>query len=253
MIALLLTLLVGIFIVVGIILGNKLKENKKFIDIAIGIAFGVMTILILLDIIPEAYEMLYNSTKNIIGIIILIISTIIGFLILKLLDSFVPHHEHEALHHHKHKNEKCHNEHLEHVGILATIAIVIHNIIEGMTLYVTAYNNTKAGLLLCIAIGLHNIPLGIVISSTLQRKKELIINSVILALSTFTGGLIILLVNKLISDMLVGILLSITLGMIIYITFMELLPQIIFNKDKKDSFLGIGLGVVLILISMFLG
>ena len=61
------------------------------------------------------------------------------------------------------------------------------------------------------------------------------------------------LLSNLISDMLVGILLSLTLGMMIYITLAELLPQIIFNHDKKDSFLGMALGVVLLLLSIFLG
>ncbi len=252
MIAVLLTLAVGLFILIGSFLGNYLKENKKFIDVAIGLAFGVMVALILLDILPETIQLLMGEAKYI-GLIILFIAALIGFLGLRLLDSFIPHHAHEALHHHKHKNDQCHNDHLEHVGILATIAIVIHNIIEGMTLYVTATQDTKAGILLCIAIGLHNIPLGIVISSTLQKKKELLINSTILSLSSFVGGLAMFLLSNLISDMLVGILLSLTLGMMIYITLAELLPQIIFNHDKKDSFLGMALGVVLLLLSIFLG
>lgn len=250
--ALLLTLAVGLFILMGIFLGNRLKDNKVFIDVAIGLAFGVMSFLILIDIAPETYELLFQELK-IIGIIILFICMVIGFLIIKLLDSFIPHHEHESLHHHKHHSDKCHNEHLEHVGILASVAIVIHNIIEGMTLYVAANQDFKAGILLCIAISLHNIPLGIVISSTLQHKKEIIINGTILSLSTFIGGLLMLLVSKFITNVLVGILLALTLGMMLYITLAELLPQIIYNKDKKDSFLGMALGIVILIFSMFLG
>ena len=252
MICLLLTLLVCLFILIGTTLGNYLKENKKFINISIGLAFGVMIVLILFDIIPEAYELLVEGIKNI-GLIVLLISTLIGFLVLVLLDSFIPHHDHESLHHHKHHSDKCHNEHLEHVGILATIAIVIHNIIEGMTLYVTATQDFKAGILLCLAIGLHNVPLGIVISTTLQKRKEMIIDSLILAISTFIGGLIMFFISNFVTDILVGILLSITLGMMTYITVAELLPQIIYNKDKKDSLLGISLGVLLLLFSMLLG
>ena len=250
--ALLLTLLVGLFILLGTFLGSRLKSNQKFISVAIGLAFGVMIVLIVLDIIPEALENLKTNPWWI-GIAIMLITTMIGFFTLKLLDSFIPHHEHEALHHHRHKTAKCHNEHLEHVGILATIAIVIHNIIEGMTLYVTASQDLKAGVLLCLAIGLHNIPLGIVISSTLQKKKELIVDSLVLALSTFVGGLAMMLVSKVVTALVVGLLLALTLGMMIYITFDELWPQIFYNKDKKDSILGIALGVVILLLSMFIG
>lgn len=250
--SLLITLFVGLFIVVGISLGNILKKNKKFNDISIGLAIGVMVLLLLLDILPEGYELLEESISNL-SIIILLACMAIGFVVLKLLDKFVPHHEHESLHHHHHEDEKCHNEHLEHVGILATVALLIHNVIEGMTLYITASQDFKSGILLMIAIGLHNIPLGIIVSNTLQTKKEVIINGVILSLSTFIGGFSAFLISNVLPNLLVGILLSITIGMISYIVLEELIPQVIYNKEKKYNFIGIILGVVLIIVSSLLG
>ena len=250
--ALFITLLVGLFILIGAGLGNSFKKNTKFIDLSVGLALGVMVLLLILDIIPEAYESLSENLSGI-TIIILISSLAVGFVSLKLLDKFVPHHEHESHHHHHHNDDKCHNQHLEHVGILASIAVVIHNIIEGMTLYITATSDIKAGLLLCLAIGLHNIPLGIIISSTLQTKKELVINSFVLTISTFIGGLIVFLISGMISETLVGILLSLTSGMIIYIAFIELLPQIINSKSKKYGIIGIILGVIILVLSTLLG
>lgn len=246
--SLLLTLFVGLFILVGIVLGNYFKKNKKFVDVSIGIAVGVMSLLLIKEIVPHSYELLESSTKQT-SIIILIIGAIVGFLILKLLDMFVPHHEHESSHQHKHKNDDCHNEHLEHVGILASVAIVIHNIIEGMTLYVTSLQDFHSGLLLCLAIGLHNIPLGIIISSTIQNKKDMVINSIVLSISTFIGGLIMFSISQVITNVLVGILLSVTFGMLIYILFMELLPQIIHSKEKRYHIIGIIIGVLLLIIS----
>ena len=232
--ALIITLLVGLFILIGAGLGNYFKKNSKFIDLSVGLALGVMVLLLILDIVPEAYEALSENLSGI-AILILISSMVVGFVGLNLLDKFVPHHEHESHHHHHHHDEKCHNEHLEHVGILASIAVVIHR------------------LLLCLAIGLHNIPLGIIISSTLQTKKELVINSFILTISTFIGGLIVFLISGMISETLVGILLSVTTGMIIYITFIELLPQLIHSNNKKYGVIGIIIGVIILVLSTLLG
>jgi len=251
-VSLLFTLLVGLFILLGSILGNFFRKNKKFIDLAVGLAVGVMVLLLILDIVPESYELLSDSCNRL-GIVVLLLGTIVGFILLKLLDRFVPHHEHEAHHHHHHSDDKCHNEHLQHVGILASIAVIIHNIIEGMTLYVTSLSDTKSGMLLMLAIGLHNIPLGIIISSTLQSKKEVIINSIVLSLSTFVGGIIALLISSSLPVLVEGLLLSITVGMIIYIVFDELLPQVIHSEDKKHSILGIIIGIIILLISTLLG
>lgn len=250
--SLLLTFVVGLSIVIGIVLGNYFKNNKKFVDLSIGLAFGVLVLLMFLDVLPESLELL-NDSVNSLSIFILIISGLIGFLTLKLLDSFIPHHEHESKHHHKHKNNKCHEEHLEHVGILASVAVIIHNIIEGMTLYVTLTQDFKSGLLLCLAVALHNIPLGIVISSTLSTKKDIIKNSIMLSISTLIGGVIMLLLSSVVTSSLVGILLSVTMGMIVYISFAELLPQMIYNEDKKYNIIGIFIGVMVIIISTLLG
>lgn len=241
--SLLVTLLAGAFILIGILLGYCFKKRDKFIDISIGLAFSVMVILAFSHILPECYEAL---DKNILRVLIYML---IGFMLLRLLDHLVPHHEHEE---HSHKHE-CHSEHLEHVGILTTVAIVIHNIIEGMTLYITSNNDFKSGILLAIAIGLHNIPLGIMISSTLKGKKEIIINSIILTLSTFIGGLVIFTISSNINETIVGCLLAITVGMISYIIKDELLPSMIKGNNKKHNFLGMIIGIIILILSHFIG
>lgn len=255
LVALLLTLLVGLFILIGSICGLYFKDNNKFTDFSISVAFGVIITLILLEILPESYEILSEQVGVFRGILSIVILSLIGIIVLKILDLFVPHHEHESHHHHKHNNEKCHNEHLYHIGIVSSVAIVIHNLIEGMSLYLVSSGNIVSGLLLCIGIGLHNIPMGLVISRSLinsnfSKRKTLNI-SLVVSLSTFLGGLIIFILGS-VNELIEGILLGLTLGMLIYISVFELLHQIYHMKDKKVSRIGIGLGVVLLVISVVL-
>lgn len=256
LVALLLTILVGLFIFVGCICGLNYKDNKKFTDFSIAMAFGVIISLIIFEIIPETYEVLNDQIGVIRSIFVMIILALIGIVILKILDLFVPHHEHEAHHEHSHKTEKCHNEHLYHIGIISSVAVIIHNLIEGMSLYLVSSHSIISGLLMCIGIGLHNIPMGLVIASTLSSSKftkNKILNiSIIVSLSTFVGGLFMFILGG-VNELLEGILLGLTLGMLIYISIFELLHQIYHMKNKKVAKIGIIVGVILLVISVLLG
>lgn len=255
LLALILTILVGLFIIIGTILGINNKNNKKITDLSISVAFGVIISLILFDLIPESYEILNEQIGTFRSICAIIILILIGMVILKLLDLFVPHHEHEAHHHHSHKTEKCHDEHLYHIGMVASIAIILHNLIEGMSLYLVASKNIASGLLLCIGIGLHNIPMGLVISSTLisskYSKDKTLKISLIVSISTFIGGLIMFILGG-VNEIIEGILLGITTGMLIYISIFELLHQIYHMENKRIAKLGIVIGILLLGISVFL-
>ena len=211
---LILTLIVGLFILLGSLLATKFSNNKRFTDFSISLAFGVVFALILFELLPEVYEVLSIDLSLFKTILCIIILSLIGIFILKILDSFIPHHEHEVHHNHTHKNDNCHNEHLKHIGLISASAIIVHNIIEGMSLYLVSSASIISGLFMCIGIGLHNIPMGLVISSTLYKsnysKKNIIRISLLVSLSTFVGGIIMLFIGE-VPHIIEGILLGITL------------------------------------------
>ena len=153
--ALLTTLLLGVFILIGVLISYFFKKSEKIVLFSIGLAFGVIVMIIFTDLLPEIMECIPLSR-----IYIPIVSVIIGLLILRILDNFVPDHE---------NSEKKDN--LIHIGVMSSIALGLHNIIEGMSLYLVSLKSITSGLLLCIGIGLHNIPMGLVIATTLINAK----------------------------------------------------------------------------------
>ena len=143
-------------------------------------------------------------------------------IVLKLLDKFVPEHDNEhSLSH------ECTEENLMHIGIVSSLAIILHNIIEGMAVYSMTIESVKLGLLVALGVGLHNIPMGMVIYSTLEKEKKnkKIILLSLVVLSTFIGGLLMLLISNLLNEFVMGILICITLGMLLYIIIFELYPH----------------------------
>lgn len=133
-------------------------------------------------------------------------------------------------------------DNLVHIGIITSIALILHNIIEGMAIYSSIITETELGIMITLGVGLHNIPLGMVISSTFYQTNQSISKTYltlgIVSISTFVGGLIMFFLDlTTISEFVLGILLSITLGMLLFISFNELFPRIKESHNKNHLYL----------------
>lgn len=239
--ALLITFLLGIFIIAGAVIARSTKDSELIEQLSISIAFGTMSALAVLELLPEAMEHLESGST-----VILIVCVLAGIALLKILDHFIPDHDNaHGFDHH------CTTENVIHIGIMSSVAIILHNIIEGMAVFSMAEKSVSVGMLIALGVGLHNIPMGMVIYSTLSRKNRSrkLVFLLAAALSTFAGGIIMKLLWFMINDFVIGILIALTLGMIIYIVVFELLVHLMHTKHKLLSVAGAVVGVVIILIS----
>lgn len=236
--ALLLTVITGVFFLMGILFNKICKGNKNINILSIALSFVILLYLIIFDILPEISE-----SFNFYALLFILL----GLVLLKILDFFVPQHDH----HHKEKNDnkKEHDNHLNHIGTITIIALLLHNILENMALYNVAIKDFKSGMFMCLGIGLHNLPLGFQIGSNL--KKENNFNIFILTISGLVGGLINLFIGN-ISEVITAYLLSFTLGMLIYLTVFELFKEVIENIKNRYTYYGIILGVIIIILLRFI-
>jgi ZIP family zinc transporter len=238
--AILITLLSGLSFLLGYLITKFVKNEKRLVIFAVGFSFTVILGLILFDLLPEIYE-----TKN----IYLVIPVLCGLLLLVFLDKLIPHHHHE--HHDDHDDIIEHNNHLNHISVVTIIALAIHNMIEGLSLYNVSLTNIKSGILMMIGISLHNIPLGFQIGNSLNSKKYSKLLIFLLCISSFIGALIMILFGSP-SEMVISILLSITLGMLLYILIFELFNEVRINIKKKETIYGIIIGIIILIITNIL-
>ncbi len=236
------TLILGLFILIGALISFFSEQNKKFINFSVGLAFSVITLLVILELIPHTLETLNEVNSSINSVFILILFSLAGIVLLKIFDKLIPDHD----------TDDEHN--LEHIGLLTSIALVLHNIIEGMAVCNITNVSFSSGLLISIGVGLHNIPLGMIVASTIYEgnkdKKKTSIIVVLISLSTFLGGLLMMFVQDYFTISFQGIILSITLGMLVFISLFELLPKIIKIKDKSSVAKGMLLGIVMISLAL---
>ncbi len=242
-IGLLTTLILGIFIIIGALIAFIMKKREKVIDFSLGLAFGVIIMLMIADLLPEIIEQL--GLKY---IYLFIIYTALGYFLLKFLDNFIPDHEETKM------NKKDLKNNLIHIGVVTSLALFLHNIIEGMAVYSTVLTDKNLGVAMSLGIGFHNIPLGMVIATTLYQSStnmsKTVLGILAVSLSTFAGGLILFFLNlHAISSIILGSLLSTTLGMLIFIALDELLPRIKMSKNDKVTYVGITLGIIILLIA----
>jgi len=232
---LVITFLIGLFFVVGIIIAWFNKENKNIVNFSISMSFIVLIILIIFHIFPEAIHHLED-----VSFIFLIIGILIGIGMLMLIDKLIPHH-----------TPNGHN-HLKHLGILTSISLIIHNIIEGICVYSVVDNNLGMGLSYAFAVGLHNIPFGIKLGLILSINKKsygIWIINILLIISTFIGGLLMHSVANYITDFSLGLILAITIGMILYLIIFELYPSLKKGFNKYSLF-GIIIGIIIMLVGL---
>lgn len=236
--------MLGFFILIGAGIADFAKG--RFIEqLSISIALGTMLSLAILELLPEAME--YFSGKRLPFLLLFIAA---GAIFLKVLDQAAPAHGH------CHGGETaCRDQEIVHVGVTASAAIIIHNLVEGMAVYSVAASSLKLGLLMALGVGLHNIPMGMIVFSTLkhERKKIRGIFLGLVSLSTFIGGLLMSFVGGLHNEFFMGALISLALGMLLYIVVMELLPYVLSSRPKRLSAAGVACGAVIMLVSSLLG
>lgn len=251
--ALLLTIVVGFFFLIGIVIPKFFKSKNKLIFFTTSLTFIIMLFLIFGDLLPEIIEVL-DLKSNLKNFYIVLCFSFLGFVLLKILDFFLPEHHHN--HQEENDNKEEHNAHLFHIGFITALSLIVHNILEGISIYITGVNDFKLGLIMALSVGCHNLPLGIEISVGLlaEKKKKIQKISILffLVFSSFLGAFLLFVIGKELSTFLEGILLSLTLGMLLYISLMELLPEIIKNKKQKEIKWGIVFGIVLALILLLL-
>lgn len=236
--ALLITFLAGISVLAGAQAARAAKDPQRIGRLSISLACGAMIALLFFDLLPDIAG---SGGKNSpLTAVLFILAGVAG---LKILDFFIPDHEDTEANHDR--------ENSEHIGMMSALAVILHNIVEGMTVCSLSLTSLSQGALFAFGIALHNIPMGMLIYSAIsdrRRRTKAVILSVV-SLSTVVGGVLMILVSGYLNERLINALVCVAAGMIIYIAFLELLPHVLRTRPLRPALLGVLAGFALVFVS----
>lgn len=250
-----LTLFAGLSTGIGSVLAFFTKRtNTKFLASALGFSAGVMIYISFIDILPSARYSLANELGQTGSNWVSAAAFFGGMAVIGVIDKLVPSFEnpHEA-----HKTEEIRSPELAErfrklyrIGMLTAVAIAIHNFPEGFATFISSVSDPKVGVAVAVAIAIHNIPEGIAVSipvfyATGSRKKAFVY-SLLSGIAEPVGalaGFAVLLVFF--SRIGMGIVFAGVAGIMVFISFDELLPAAREYGENHLSVYGlvIGMGV----------
>lgn len=233
MAALGLTLVAGMSTGIGSLLAFFAKaDNTKFLSGALGLSGGVMVYVSFMDLLPDSIESLAVIFGGKLPQIYALLSFFVGIAVIALIDFLIPEDENpHEMHSYAELNDHTpHNHHVKRAGIMVAFAIGIHNFPEGLATFVSALDGIEVALPIVVAIALHNIPEGMAVSvpiyySTGSKTKALrysFLTGLAEPLGAAVGALFLM---PFWNPVIGSLLLAFVAGIMVYISFDELLPS----------------------------
>ncbi len=253
--AFLLTLIAGLSTGIGSIISLLTKTtNKKFLSVSLGFSAGVMIYVSMIEIFFKAKESLILELGEKIGYTVTTVSFFLGMLFIAIIDKLIPSDENP----HEIRNTKDKsNKKLARMGLFTALAIAIHNFPEGLATFVSALQEPSLAIPIVVAIAIHNIPEGIAVSVPIYyatgSKKKAFIYSFLSGLSEPVGAIIgWLLLMPIMNNIVFGVIFAMVGGIMVFISFDELLPSAREYGEHHLSIYGLIFGMIVMAISLIL-
>lgn len=243
MFSFIITVIAGISTLIGgFIPFLNIKNKNKCLSFSLSFAAGIMVTISVFDLLPEGFEYLIRNFDVVNSVLFLFISMIVGMIVFILLDKFLSDDV----------------DKMYRIGLFSMIAIMLHNIPEGIITFILTSNDIKLGLFMGLSIAIHNIPEGISIMmpiyyGTGNLKKAFLFTLVAGLSEPFGGVLFYLLFRNYINDILLGILFAFVSGIMIYLALGKLLSKSLEKENSTLTLFCFMIGVIsFLLMSIFL-
>ena len=204
-------------------------SNRKFLSLSLGFSGGVMLYISFVELFAGA-KMFMAERSGTVGSLSAIGAFFGGIALSLIIDRLIP--ESRNPHEVRKVEEMSHPSYKRRAfrsGMLFALAIAIHNFPEGMAVFMSGMISGKTGIFTALAVAIHNIPEGITVSVPIYHatgsRKKAFLWSFASGLSEPLGALAAyFLFLPFLSETLLMLIYSGVAGIMVFLTFDELLP-----------------------------
>ena len=257
--AFLLTLLAGLSTGIGSLIALLAKRtNRRFLSVSLGFSAGVMVYVSMIEIFAKAQSALTAQLGQRPGSWATVAAFFGGMLFIAVIDKLIPAeknpHEVKLV---EQEDAAPPARKLMRMGVMTALAIAIHNFPEGLATFVSALQSPSIAIPIVVAIAIHNIPEGIAVSVPIYQatgsRKKAFCYSFLSGLAEPLGALIgWLLLMPIMTDTVFGIIFAAVAGIMVFISFDELLPAAREYGEHHLSIYGLISGMAVMAVSLLL-
>ncbi len=266
LIAFSLTLFAGLSTSIGAVLAFFSKDkNYTILSLGMGFSAGVMIYVSFMEILKKAQDsftqVLSNATyAELLTLVFFFLGIALSAIIDRLIPEDVNPHEpksNQELKELKTGHKMLNTNALKRTGLFTALAIGIHNFPEGFATFISALDSLTLGVTIALAIAIHNIPEGMAVSlpiyhATGERKKAFWY-ATLSGLAEPVGAVLgYFLLLPLMGDATLGITFAVVAGIMIYISFDELLPAARVYGNAHTTIAGLVFGMFIMASSLLI-
>lgn len=261
-----LTLIAGLSTSIGALLAFFSKsKNYTILSIGMGFSAGVMIYVSFVEILSkskESFSQYYSS--QLIGESLSVLAFFAGIALSAFIDKIIPAdvNPHETKSNtqllelkEQNRSSLIKDSALRRTGIFTALAIGIHNFPEGFATFISALEDPTVGITIAFAIAIHNIPEGMAVSLPIYHasgnKKSAFWYATLSGLAEPIGALVgFFLLFSFMGGATLGVTFGIVAGIMVYISFDELLPAARVYGNAHTTIAGITLGMFIMAVSL---
>lgn len=274
-----LTLFAGLATGIGGLIAFFAKRTKTtFLAFSLGFSAGVMIFISFTEMLTESGEMMRQSYSSDTAAWLTFLSFVAGVGLSAAIDKILPS---EGNPHELKRVEQMNpgtrdpdkpeckgrkqyraghgprDRKLMRIGTFTAIAIGVHNFPEGIATFMSAMSDVTVGVSIAVAVAIHNIPEGIAVSVPVYyatgSKRKALTWSVLSGFSEPIGAVAGYFILTLFStDISLGYVFGMVAGIMVYISFDELLPAAHKYGKHHVAIYGLISGMIVIGLSLIL-